>query len=162
MRRLFSSSNPLALLQLLATSPAVDSPPRVHSEVEAWAIRAAASNGFGGDLMSAPARAVQKDAARPVAFIDLSDPLASAVVRARRYGRRAVALYRLLGRRARHRSELRQLQELDAATLRDLGLTRSEVGSVHAESTGRVAVTRRAMVEHEWFRLSAGTRSLVP
>lgn len=161
MRRLVTFISPPALLQLLAPSPAHDAPPRVHAEIEAWAIRAAASSGFGGDLPATRNDAGRKYAAPHAASVDLSDPLASAVVRARRYARRAVALYRLLARRARHRSELRQLQALDAATLRDLGLTRSELGSVHAELTGRAAATRRAFVEHEWFRLSAGARGLV-
>jgi uncharacterized protein YjiS (DUF1127 family) len=155
---------PAALLRPFASSTAADSPPRVHPEVEAWAMRAATANGFGGD----PAGSGRAAAARPApaqaqasAFIDLSDPLASAVVRARRYARRAAALLRLLVRRARHRAELRQLQALDAATLRDLGLTRSEIGSVHAESAGRAVATRRALAEHEWIRFRAGV-SAVP
>ncbi len=155
MRRLFAYISPTTLLQPLAASPAADARPRVHPEVEAWAIRAAASNGFGGDLASTPA-GERTDAAPHVASVDLSDPLASAVVRARRQARRALALLRLYRRRGRHRAELRQLQSLDSATLRDLGLTRAEIGSVLAESAGRAAATRRPVVEHEWFRLRAG------
>jgi len=156
MRRLSSFISPMALLQPLAPSKAADSSPRVHSEIEAWAIRAAASNGFGGDPTPARQGAASGGASQHAAFVDLSDPLASAVVRARRFARRAVALSRLLRRRARQRAELRQLQSLDAAALRDLGLTRSEIGSVHAESAGRAAATRRPIVEHEWLRLRAG------
>jgi uncharacterized protein YjiS (DUF1127 family) len=156
MRKLLSQAMPAALLQPLAASPAADSRPLVHAEIEAWALRAAAANGFGGDLASVPKQPARPSAAVPVAFIDLSDPLASAVVRARRYARRAAALLRLLRRHSRHRAELRQLQQLDAATLRDLGLTHSEIGSVHAEATGRIAATRRLSVEHSWFRLHAG------
>jgi uncharacterized protein YjiS (DUF1127 family) len=156
MRKLPAYISPLRLLQPLAASPAADAPPRVHPEVEAWAIRAAASNGFGGELVSTRSGGASIDAKAGAAFVDLSDPLASAVVRARRYARRAAALYRLHRRRARHRAELRQLQSLDAAALRDLGLTRSEIGSVLAEAAGRAEATRRAVVEHEWFRLRAG------
>jgi uncharacterized protein YjiS (DUF1127 family) len=156
MRKLPFLVTPMALLQPLAASPAPDSPPRVHPEIEAWAIRAAASNGFGGDLRPAPHGRASPSAPQRAGFVDLSDPMASAVVRARRYVRRAVALFRLLRRRARHAAELRQLQSLDNDTLRDLGLTRSEIGSVYAESVGDVAATRRPIVEHEWYRLRAG------
>jgi len=156
MRKLPFHIAPMALLQPLAASPAPDSPPRVHPEIEAWAIRAAAANGFGGDLTHAPHEKASAAASQHAAFADLSDPMASAVVRARRYARRAVAIFRLLRRRARHAAELRQLQSLDNDALRDLGLTRSEIGSVYAESVGRVAPTRRQVVEHEWFRIRAG------
>jgi uncharacterized protein YjiS (DUF1127 family) len=152
---------PAALLRPFAASTPAGSPPRVHPEVEAWAIRAATASGFGGERPAGFGAAAPQGRAQASAFVDLSDPLASAVVRARRYARRAAALLRLAGRRARHRAELRQLQALDAAALRDLGLTRSEIGSVHAESSGRVAATRRAFAEHEWIRFRAGV-SAVP
>jgi uncharacterized protein YjiS (DUF1127 family) len=156
MRKLPFHVTPMALLQPFAASPAPDSLPRVHPEIEAWAMRAAASNGFGGDLQPLPRGQANRAASQHVGFVDLSDPMASAVVRARRYARRAVALFRLLRRRARRAAELRQLQSLDSGTLRDLGLTRSEIGSVYAESVGLAAATRRPVVEHEWFRLRAG------
>ena len=57
--------------------------------------------------------------------------------------RRAFAVARLVRRRRRHSAELRLLMTLDAATLRDLGWDRSEVQSIHAESVGRSARTRR-------------------
>jgi uncharacterized protein YjiS (DUF1127 family) len=155
MRRVVSFITP-TLLEPLAPSPAADTPPRVHADVAAWAIRAAASNGFGGELPSSGDYATGRHAVSPTAFVDRGDPGSSAVARARRYARRVVALYRLLQRRARHKAELRQLQSLDAAALRDLGLTRSEIGSAHAEAVGRVAPTRRIFVEHEWFRSRAG------
>jgi uncharacterized protein YjiS (DUF1127 family) len=154
---------PAALLRPLAASistPA-ESPPRVHPEVEAWAIRAATANGFGGEPPAGVVAAAPPGGAQASAFVDLSDPLASAVVRARRYARRAAALLRLAGRHARHRAEIRQLQALDAAALRDLGLTRSEIDSVQAESAGRAAATRRAFAEHERIRFRAGV-SAVP
>jgi uncharacterized protein YjiS (DUF1127 family) len=156
MRKLPAFISPMRLLQPLAASPAGNSPPRVHPEVEAWAIRAATSNGFGGDLVSTRSDGARIDVAPAAASVDLSDPLASAVVRARRYARRAAALLRLYRRRSRQRVGLRQLQSLDAATLRDLGLTRAEIGSVLAESAGLAAATRRPVIEHEWIRLRAG------
>lgn len=160
MRRRSTSTHRPALLRLLAPSPAAESPPRLHSEVDAWAMRAAASNGFGGEPLPASVRPPFA-AVQPAAFIDLSDPLASAVVRARRWARRAAAVLRLLRRRARSRESLGQLQSLDEATLRDLGLARSELSSLIAESSGRAAATRRAITEHQWFRLRSSTRSLV-
>lgn len=160
MRRRSPSIHVPALLRLLAPSPAAESPLRLHSEVDAWALRAAASNGFGGELPPASVRPPLA-AARPAAFIDLSDPLASAVVRARRWARRAAAVLRLLRRRARSRESLGQLQCLDDATLRDLGLARSELASLMAESTGRAAATRRAITEQPRFPLRTATRSLV-
>lgn len=156
MRKPLSQVMTAALLRPLAASPAAGTPPLVHAEIEAWAMRAAAANGFGGNLVSAAKPAEQAPAAPPSRFIDLSDPLASAVVRARRFARRAAALLRVLHRHARHRAARRQLQQLDAATLRDLGLARSEIGSVHAEATGLVAASRRRVVEDPWSRLRAG------
>lgn len=44
---------------------------------------------------------------------------------------------------ARRRHEREELQLLDAWTLRDLGLDRSELGSCHAEATGAAHCTRR-------------------
>ena len=146
MRRLISFITP-TLLPSVGGAPAVESPPRVHPEVEAWAIRAAASNGFGGELPSAAAYAGGGRATSSVS------PATPKEARVRRYARRAMALYRLFRRRARHRAALRQLQSLDAAVLRDIGLTRSEIGSAHAEAVGLVAPTRRIFVEHEWLRI---------
>jgi len=156
MRRLLAYIGTTTLLQPLSASPAADSTPLVHPEVEAWAIRAAASNGFGGDLVYKSAGRKRTDAAPHAASVDLSDPLASAVVRARRLARRALALLRLYRRRARERNALGQLQALDAAALRDLGLTRSEIGSVLAEAAGRAAATRRQTAQAELLRIRAG------
>lgn len=156
MRKPLSQVMTAALLRPLAASPAAGTRPLVHAEIEAWAMRAAAANGFGGAPAFLPKPTGRPAAAAAAAFIDLSDPLASAVVRARRYARRAVALLRLARRRSRHREQLRRLQQLDPATLRDLGLSSSEIGSLLAEATGRAPATRRQFVEHERFRLCAG------
>lgn len=45
--------------------------------------------------------------------------------------------------RSARRAERRLLEGLSDATLRDLGLTRGELGSVQAEAEGRVQATRR-------------------
>lgn len=156
MRRLFSFVRLGLLLQPLAPSPAADVPPRVHPELEAWAIRAARANGFGGELAAPGQRAGSALAPVHADRVPFADPMDLTVVRARRYARRAMALLRLYRRRMRQAGELRQLGSIDAATLRDLGLTRSEIGSIYAEAIGRAAPTRRAIVEHEWFRLRTG------
>jgi uncharacterized protein YjiS (DUF1127 family) len=57
--------------------------------------------------------------------------------------RRARALVRLARRALRARREYAELRQLDAATLRDLGLGPSELGSVAAELRGRAAPSRR-------------------
>jgi uncharacterized protein YjiS (DUF1127 family) len=67
---------------------------------------------------------------------------------------RAVA--RLVGRWQRRRATLRTLAELDATTLRDIGVDPSEVGSVAAELGGHVAASRRR-TELDHF-LSASSR----
>jgi uncharacterized protein YjiS (DUF1127 family) len=152
MRRLISFISP-ALLPPPGGSAAVESRPRVHPEVEAWAIRAAASSGFGGEIPSTAADGGNRHA---TPLVVVADPEQSAGGRARRYARRVKALYRLFRRQARHRAALRQLQSLDAALLRDIGLTRSEIGSAHAEAVGLVAPTRRIFVEHEWLRIRSG------
>jgi uncharacterized protein YjiS (DUF1127 family) len=70
--------------------------------------------------------------------------------------RRAGAALRLVRRRRRQVAARRQLESLDAAALRDLGLDRSEIGSAIAELQGRAARTRRIVLEHEWLRLHTG------
>jgi uncharacterized protein YjiS (DUF1127 family) len=126
-----------------------ESRPRVHAELDAWALRAAARNGFGSEWVALPDSLQQQQAARRSAQVGWGDLLA-------RTNRRARAVLRLVGRRLRQAAQLRQLQSLDAPALRDLGLDRSEIGSVHAELHGRAAPTRRFVVEHEWLRLRAG------
>jgi uncharacterized protein YjiS (DUF1127 family) len=56
---------------------------------------------------------------------------------------RARALVRLARRALRARREYAELRQLDAATLRDLGLAPSEIGSVAAELRGRTEPSRR-------------------
>lgn len=59
-------------------------------------------------------------------------------------------------RRARANYEV--LSRLDEQTLRDLGLTRSEVGSAAAELGGRATATRRRIEAEFWQSASAGFR----
>jgi uncharacterized protein YjiS (DUF1127 family) len=89
-------------------------------------------------------------------------PAASLGFRARRLVRQAgVVVGRLAqridqGRRARATYEV--LRYLDARTLRDLGLTRSEVGSVAARVSGRAERARRRIETEFWQSASAGFR----
>lgn len=138
-----------------------ESRPRLHAEVDAWAIRATASNGFGGEPVPQFA-ADQRQVAQPLA----SAPHAARtglrmvlVASVRRAVRRMQALLRLMQRRRRHAAEIRQLGELDAATLRDLGLHRSELGSIYAEAIGTASPTRRAFANREWLHVRAGVQT---
>jgi uncharacterized protein YjiS (DUF1127 family) len=71
-----------------------------------------------------------------------------------RLTRRLRALGRLAVRRNRSRHRLDELRNLDAAALRDLGLSASEVGSVVAELDGRAAATRRRTDLDVWLSAS--------
>ena len=57
--------------------------------------------------------------------------------------RRLRAIVRLIVRRRRARRRFEDLSHLDERTLRDLGITRSELASVVSELGGRAAATRR-------------------
>lgn len=48
-----------------------------------------------------------------------------------------------IARRWRDRARSLRLQDLDDATLRDLGLTRSELSSLEMEASGRIEATRQ-------------------
>ncbi len=60
-----------------------------------------------------------------------------------RLARRLRAIARLVARRRRARRRFDDLRHLDERTLRDLGITRSELASVVSELGGRAAATRR-------------------
>jgi uncharacterized protein YjiS (DUF1127 family) len=66
---------------------------------------------------------------------------------------RLCALWRRCGARhvegSRRRRELRALRVMSDATLRDLGLERSEIASIQAEIDGRTAATRMRVMQHE-------------
>jgi uncharacterized protein YjiS (DUF1127 family) len=102
-----------------ATRPAAQQP---RSELMALAMRSSAANGFGDAATAVPELA----ASRARAWRE-------------RIERRLAAL------RANFRAEAqrRALARLSPATLRDLGLDRSEVGSLTAELNGTAEATRR-------------------
>lgn len=119
----------------------------LHPDLDAWAMRAANASGFGGNAMPTVS---------PRMLPAVAAPVTAPAERPSRPLRRVRALLRLLRRRARHRAELRELESLDAATLRDLGLHRSEIGSIWSERVGLAMASRRPFAEHEHFRLRSG------
>jgi len=76
----------------------------------------------------------------------------------RRIGVGLVRLVRHIEQSRRARANYEVLSRLDAETLRDLGLTRSEIGSAAAELGGRAAVTRRRIDAEFCQSASAGFR----
>jgi uncharacterized protein YjiS (DUF1127 family) len=109
---------------------------RARSEMDASALRAAAANGFGDAGVTAPMPA-SKPTRAP----------ASAWSRLRRFGTGLIGKW-LTGWQAR--AEVAALDRLDAATLRDLGIHRSELGSYAMESRGVVPITRRRVVNRQF------------
>lgn len=67
-----------------------------------------------------------------------------------RIARRVRALLRLMTRRRRARRRLLDLNQLDDRTLRDLGLSRSELTSVASELGGQAAASRRRTDAEVW------------
>jgi uncharacterized protein YjiS (DUF1127 family) len=76
-----------------------------------------------------------------------------------RVARRFHALLRLLARRRRARRRLLDLGHLDDRTLRDLGLTRSELGSIASELGGRAELSRRRTDAEVWRSASSRFRT---
>ena len=107
---------------------------RTRAQIDAWAKHAEASNGFGdaGVVAAESTFEPTPTAPQPGAW--------------RRF-RRSVAEF--IGRWVeyrRMRAEHAALARLDAATLRDLGIGRSEIGSYVAEFNGSSQVTRRRIL----------------
>jgi uncharacterized protein YjiS (DUF1127 family) len=69
--------------------------------------------------------------------------------------RRVRALARLFARQWRARRRFDDLRHLDERTLRDLGVTRSELASVVAELGGRASATRRRTDHQFWVSASS-------
>lgn len=76
----------------------------------------------------------------------------------RRFARRVRAIVRLLRRRRRAARRFDDLRHLDERTLRDLGVTRSELTSVVAELGGRASATRRRTDLEFWTSASSTLR----
>jgi uncharacterized protein YjiS (DUF1127 family) len=76
----------------------------------------------------------------------------------RRFARRLRALVRLLARRRRAARRYDDLRHLDERTLRDLGVTRSELASVVAEPGGRATASRRRADVRFWTSAAASFR----
>jgi uncharacterized protein YjiS (DUF1127 family) len=121
------------------------------SAIDAWARRAAAANGFGaGDLPAAPPAAARVGAGETLAqFVDAPHRASFAQI-ARAFAdlaadalRGAVARWRA-GRMAR--AARAALAQLDDRTLSDLGLHRSELGSVAAELAREADASRRRVL----------------
>ena len=75
-----------------------------------------------------------------------------------RLSRRLRAIRRLMARRRRAWRRYQDLQHLDERTLRDLGVTRSEIASVVSELGGRAALTRRRADLEAWQSASSRFR----
>ena len=73
-------------------------------------------------------------------------------------GRRLRAIARLIARRLRARRRFEDLRHLDERTLRDLGVTRSELASIVSELGGRAAATRRRTDLEVWQSASSRFR----
>jgi uncharacterized protein YjiS (DUF1127 family) len=104
---------------------------RTRAQIDAWAKQADASNGFG-DAGVVVTPTVSEPAPTP--------PQRGAWQRVR--GAVAEFIERWIAYR-RMRAEHAALARLDAATLRDLGIGHSEIGSCVAEFNGSSQVTRR-------------------
>ena len=74
-------------------------------------------------------------------------------------GRRLRAIARLIARRLRARRRFEDLRHLDERTLRDLGVTRSELASIVSELGGRAAATRRRTDLEVWQSASSRFRA---
>ncbi len=115
------------------------------AELDGWARRAAAANGFGDARAEAQAmpegpdayrRAIEARAARGASLAAVLGTLIAAMSAA------AHRLYASWSRAKSARATYRALRELDTRTLHDLGLDRSEMRSVAAEIAGESDRTR--------------------
>lgn len=128
---------------------------RTRAQIEAWAKHAAAANGFGdaGEIV--------------VATAPVSAPVPPRKSAWQRLGDFAAAFFRSWLEYRLRRAEQEVLARLDPATLRDLGIDRSEIGSISAESNGtsspsrrRVAPSNREVFETSRLRIKSIDRFL--
>jgi len=114
----------------------------MRESIETWARRAHAANGFGDagiDMPERPASYELYHAARAHRAFMLAEILRALIGATADALRRAQATWR---QRRQARYYRLPLQEIDDRTLRDIGLVRSEIGSVAAELAGAAAPTR--------------------
>ncbi|HTT09637.1 MAG TPA: DUF1127 domain-containing protein [Burkholderiaceae bacterium] len=104
---------------------------RTRAQIEAWAKRATAANGFGeaGKVVLPADPGPVRIPARESTW--------------QRFGRVVARFITAWVDYRRRRAEQDLLARLDAATLRDLGIDRCEIGSYVAESDGSSSITRR-------------------
>jgi uncharacterized protein YjiS (DUF1127 family) len=115
------------------------------AELDGWARRAAAANGFGDATADAPVLPQGADAHRLTIEARAARSASVAAVLATLIAAATSAAHRLhaswsMARSAR--ATYRALRELDVRTLHDLGLDRSEMRSVAAEIAGESDRTR--------------------
>ena len=117
---------------------------KARSGMTALALRASAANGFGDGVVAAPALAA-------------AAPAAAAPGLWQRLRQRLDAWLERRRQAAAQRRELRLFAQLDATTLRDLGIEPGELPSLAAELHGTAAATRRwterALAERNSARL---------
>ncbi|HUL64865.1 MAG TPA: DUF1127 domain-containing protein [Burkholderiaceae bacterium] len=123
-------STPHFIPEGTARTPAVPTA-RTRAQIDAWAKHADASNGFGDSGV----------VVTPTVFEPVAAPAQQSTWQS---VRRSVAgfIERWIAYR-RMRAQHAALARLDAATLRDLGISHSEIGSCVAEFNGSSQVTRR-------------------
>ena len=114
-----------------------------HEQVEVWTRHAVAANGFGAtpevvSLTKPSASDVQK-AARAYRSYALGEILVALMAHVAEIGREVAARW---AKRRRARDVNAAFGELDDRALHDLGMHRSEIGSLAAEVTGDAERTR--------------------
>jgi uncharacterized protein YjiS (DUF1127 family) len=106
------------------------------AELDAWARRAATANGFGDARADAHRLTLEARSARDASLAAIVTTLVAAVASAVRRLHASWSMARSA------RATYLALRELDARTLHDLGLDRSEMRSVAAEIAGESERTR--------------------
>jgi uncharacterized protein YjiS (DUF1127 family) len=146
-RRAIGGVTPVIRLRReLAGNDAVHADPvTAEQEIDTWARRAVAANGFGdgavstSDASHSAASYELIEEARSHRAVVLGEMIAAAILALGSIVRRALAHYR---RRREGIATYEALSQLDDRALRDLGFTRDELTSVAAETAGQIERTR--------------------